>query len=147
MLIRKIPARDAASAMPLLEAQYRDHGIDMKGPRLLKAVRKLLDGHGLVFIALDPQPIGIAVLAWEWSLERAGRQAWLEELYVSPGRRGQGIGRKLLVHSFAAARKAGCVSIELEVIRGHDRSAHLYLREGFEKLPRSRYSRRLRPEA
>ncbi len=133
--------------MPLLEAQYRDHGIDMKGPRLLKAVRKLLDGHGLVFIALDPQPIGVAVLAWEWSLERAGRQAWLEELYVVPDRRGQGIGRKLLVRSFAEARKAGCVSIELEVLQGHGRSSHLYLREGFERLARTRYSRDLKPEA
>jgi GNAT superfamily N-acetyltransferase len=141
MVIRKISSRDAASALPLLEGQYRDHGIDMKGPRLLKAVRKLLDGHGLVFIAVDAQPIGIAVLAWEWSLERAGRQAWLEELYVVPDRRGQGIGRKLLARSFAAARKAGCVSMELEVIRGHDRSARLYLRQGFRKLPRTRFSR------
>src|SRR5437899_11749457 len=117
MVIRKIPARAAVAAMPLLEAQYRDHGIEMKGPRLLKALRNLLDGRGLVFIALDPEPIGLAVLAWAWSLERAGRQAWLEELYVAPDRRGQGIGRNLLVHSFAAAPKAGCVPMELDAIR------------------------------
>src|SRR5438105_3750039 len=141
MMIRKISARHAASAMPLLEAQYRDHGIDMKGPRLLKAVRKLLDGRGAVFIALDPRPVGIAVLAWASSLERAGLQAWLEELYVVPDRRGQGIGRKLLLHSFAAVRRAGCVSMELEVIRGHDRAARLYVREGFRELPRTRFSR------
>src|SRR5438132_9812470 len=107
MVIRKISPRSAESAMPLLEAQYRDHGIAMKGAPLRRALRTLLRGHGLVFIALDPAPVGVAVLSWEWSLERAGRQAWLEELYLVPDRRGEGIGRKLLVHSFAAARKAG----------------------------------------
>src|SRR5438270_12441353 len=109
MMIRKISARHAASAIPLLEAQYRDHGIDMKGPRLPKAVRKLLDGRGAVFIALDPRPVGIAVLAWASSPERAGLQACLAELSVVPDRRRQGTGRKLLLHSSAALRSARCV--------------------------------------
>jgi len=131
--------------MPLLEAQYREHGIAMRGPLLRRALRTLLRGHGVALAALDPEPIGVAVLSWEWSLERAGRQAWLEELYVVPERRGHGVGLALLEKAFAAA--SGCVSMELEVIRGHDRAARLYLREGFEKLDRTRYSRPLKPVA
>lgn len=143
MIIRKISPRTAASVLPLIEAQYRDHGIAMKGAPLRNALRTLLGGHGFVLAALDPRPIGVAVVSWEWSLERAGRQAWLEELYVVPARRGQGVGRALLLKAIAGSQEARCVSMELEVIQGHDRAANLYLRERFEKLPRARYSRDL----
>jgi GNAT superfamily N-acetyltransferase len=147
MIIRKISLRTAASVLPLIEAQYRDHAIAMKGAPLRNALRALLRGHGFVLAALDPLPIGVAVVSWEWSLERAGRQAWLEELYVVPERRSQGVGSALLLKAVAESRKAHCVSMELEVIEGHDRAANLYLREGFEKLPRARYSRTLKPVA
>ncbi|MCA1827589.1 MAG: GNAT family N-acetyltransferase [Myxococcales bacterium] len=147
MVIRKISTRTAPSVLPLLEAQYRDHGIEMRGRPLLRALRTLLRGHGFVLAALDPHPIGVAAVSWEWSLERAGLQAWLEELYVVPERRGQGAGRGLLRKATAAAKRSGCVSMELEVIRGHDRAARLYLREGFARLPRARYSRTLKPVA
>ena len=129
--------------MALLEAQYREHAIAMKGAPLRRALRRLLKGRGVAFVALDPAPAGIAVLAWAFSLERAGEQAWLEELYVVPQRRGEGIGRALLLRSIAAAKARGCVSLELEVVRGHERAARLYVREGFGKLARARYSRRL----
>src|SRR5437764_1390824 len=103
MVIRKIPSRAASSVLPLFEAQYRDHGIDMRGAPLRKALAELLRGHGFVLAAFDPGPIGVAAISWEWSLERGGRQAWLEELYVTPDRRGEGVGRALLLQAVAAA--------------------------------------------
>ena len=144
MLIRQLTSRTVQSAISLLEGQYREHRIDMRGARLRRAVTELLrTGFGTVFVAIDPAPVGIAVVTWTFSIERAGKVAWLEELYVAPERRSRGIGRALLARSVAAARKAGCVSIELEVVKGHDRAARLYARERFEKLPRSRWSRPL----
>jgi GNAT superfamily N-acetyltransferase len=140
MLIRPLTLKTAPSALPLLEAQYREHDIDMGGPRLRRALHTLLGGNGVAFVALDPGPVGVAALPWTFSVERGGRQAWLEELYVVPERRGEGIGRTLLRHALAAARRRGCVTVELEVVRGHERAARLYLREGFRKLPRARYS-------
>jgi GNAT superfamily N-acetyltransferase len=141
MVIRPLQPRDHRAAVALLEAQYREHDIAMKGAPLRRALREL-PRHGAAFVALDPAPVGIAVLAWAFSLERAGLQAWLEELYVVPQRRGEGIGRALLERALAAARAKGCVSVELEVVQGHGRAAKLYVREGFRKLPRARYSRR-----
>lgn len=140
-------SRNAAEVVTLLEGQYREHRIDMRGARLRRAVGELLRTRmGTIFVALDPAPVAVAVVTWTFSIERAGKVAWLEELYVAPERRSRGVGRALLRRAVAAARKAGCVSIELEVVKGHDRAARLYVREGFAKLPRSRYSRPLRPE-
>jgi GNAT superfamily N-acetyltransferase len=144
MRIRKLTSRTAALAAPLVEAQYRDHGIAMGGARLRSALRLLLPRHGAVLIAVDGgAAVGVAVLAYIVSLEHGGRAAWLDELYVVPERRGHGVGRSLLSEAIATARRARCMTVELEVIRGHDRAARLYLREDFRRLPRTRFSRAL----
>jgi GNAT superfamily N-acetyltransferase len=139
--LRKLSAANFALAVPLLEAQYREHDIDMGGARLKRAARTLLQGNGVLLLA---GAVGMAALSWQFSLERAGKIAWLEELYVVPSFRGRGLGARLLERAAREARRAGCVSLELEVVRGHERATRLYLREGFTQLPRLRYSRRLR---
>lgn len=144
MQIRKLTARTSAQALPLLEAQYREHDIDMGGARLRRALRLLLPRGGTVLLAMDRgEAVAVAVLSYVVALEHGGRVAWLDELYVVPARRGQGLGRALLLRAVAAARKAGCNSVELEVVRGHDRAARLYVRESFHRLPRTRFSRGL----
>jgi GNAT superfamily N-acetyltransferase len=143
--LRKLNKTNFRLALPLLEAQYREHDIDLRGPRLLTAMRTLLDGNGVLVIAtLGAGSVGVAELSWQFSLERAGRVAWMEELYVTPAFRGKGLGTRLIERAVQEARKAGCVSVELEVVRGHERAAKLYLRDGFAQLPRLRYSRRLK---
>ena len=141
--IRRLTAATCGRALPLLEAQYREHRIQMGGSTLRKAVRELSQGRGLLLLASDREPVGVAVLSYTYALEHGGPAAWLDELYVVPERRGKGIGLALLKRGMAAARRAGCVFMELEVVAGHGRAARLYLREGFRKLPRTRYSRPL----
>ena len=138
--LRKLTARTFALALPLLTAQYREHAIDLSGSALRRAARKLLDGNGVLILAGS---VGVAAVSWQFSLERAGKIGWLEELYVSPECRGRGLGARLVERAAQEARRAGCVSLELEVVRGHERAARLYLREGFSELPRLRYSRPL----
>ena len=131
-------------ALPLIEAQYREHRIAMAGQRLRRALAALVRGHGVVLLARSGKsPAGVAVVSWTWTVERGGKTAWLDELYVVPALRGGGIGRRLLLRSIAEARRAGCASMELEVVAGHGRAARLYLRERFSRLPRTRYSRPL----
>ncbi|HZX96937.1 MAG TPA: GNAT family N-acetyltransferase [Myxococcales bacterium] len=142
MAIRRLTLRDCELAQPLIEAQYREHGIAMGGPRLAGALRTLVRGKGLVLLSTERvTPVGTAVLSWNYELERGGAVAWLDELYVVPERRGKGIGRALLRHALREARREGCESVQLEVVRGHDRAARLYVREGFARLPRTRYMR------
>ena len=139
--LQKLKATNCRLALPLLEAQYREHEIDLSGPPLLQAMKALLDGNGVLILAGSA---GVAELSWQFSLEQAGRVAWMEELYVTPEFRGLGLGKRLITRAVQEARKADCVSVELEVVRGHERAAKLYLREGFALLPRRRYSLRLK---
>jgi GNAT superfamily N-acetyltransferase len=142
MAIRRLTPRDCDLAQPLIEAQYREHGIAMGGPRLGRALRTLVRGKGLLLLSTDrATPVGTAVLSWNYELERGGAVAWLDELYVVPERRGKGVGRALLRRALREARTEGCESVQLEVVRGHDRAARLYVREGFARLPRTRYMR------
>ncbi len=70
---------------------------------------------------------------------------WLDELYVLPARRSEGIGTALLERTSALARERGCLALELEVDANHGRAARLYERAGFGRLARTRRSRRLEP--
>lgn len=141
MRIRSLDARTSTLALPLLEAQYREHDIDMGGARLRRALGLLLLRGGAVLLASEgAAAAGVAVLSYAVTLEHGGRVAWLDELYVTPERRGAGLGRTLLRRAIGVARKAGCNTMELEVVRGHQRAAHLYRREAFHRLPRTRFS-------
>jgi len=142
MRIRRLNRRDCDAALPLLEAQYREHRIEMKGAPLRRALRGLFGGKGIALLAWErAAPVGVAILSFSHQLERGGATAWLDELYVEPERRGRGVGRALLRRALREARKEGCESVHLEVVRGHDRAARLYVREGFQRLPRTRYLR------
>ncbi|HEY6910296.1 MAG TPA: GNAT family N-acetyltransferase [Myxococcales bacterium] len=144
MRISRLTRRDCGAALPLLEAQYREHEIEMGGARLLRALRELLGGKGLVLLAWErTAAVGVAVLGFSHQLERGGATAWLDELYVVPERRSRGIGRALLRRALREARREGCESVHLEVVRGHGRAARLYVREGFQRMPRTRYMRQI----
>ncbi len=89
-----VEALDAASH--LLLSQLDEHGIGLAADELREAVRALLvqPGLGSVILAYVPTPVAIPVLAYTWTLEHGGRVAWLDELFVVPDRRSQGIGRR-----------------------------------------------------
>jgi GNAT superfamily N-acetyltransferase len=134
------------AVVALLGSQFKEHGITLGLDELSDAVKGLISdaGRGIVLMAQDPDPVGVAVLAYTWTLEHGGRVAWLDELFVVPERRGRGIGRALLRRALDVARESGCRAVDLEVDSGHARAEHLYRREGFTSLPRRRWARGLR---
>jgi diamine N-acetyltransferase len=146
MRIRTARAADASRLIRLLGVQLREHGITLDARSLARGVRGLLRrpelGRFLV-AADDSEVVGFAALSFLWTLEHGGRAAWLDELYVVPERRGRGIGRALLATAYGVARDAGAVALDLEIEKGHARVANLYRREGFKRLSRQRWSRRL----
>jgi ribosomal protein S18 acetylase RimI-like enzyme len=145
MTIEPATLHDLADVAQLLTAQFQEHAITLDSSALNNAVRGAIEdpARGAFLVAREPSPVGVAYLAFTWTLEHGGRSAWLEELYVVPAMRSRGVGSRLLREAMAHARAAGAVAIDLEVDEDHARAAHLYAREGFHPHRRARWFARL----
>jgi GNAT superfamily N-acetyltransferase len=144
--IRRVTREEETAAVRLIIAQFREHAVTLSNERVASAVRGLLAApeRGALLLARGSRgPVGIAALAYTWTLEHGGPVAWLDELYVVPEKRGRGVGRALLDRACAEAAANGCLAIELEVDRDHARAEALYERAGFARLPRFRWARAL----
>jgi GNAT superfamily N-acetyltransferase len=144
--IRLAGQGDRDAVLALLVAQLREHDIDTPEPEVAYAVDGMLrhPGRGRILVAtVGGPPIGVAWLSSTWTLEHGGRSMWLEELYVEPARRGQGIGRQLLREALRVATGIGATAVDLEVETSHERAARLYAREGFRRHDRTRWVRAL----
>jgi GNAT superfamily N-acetyltransferase len=145
--VRLLAAGDVAPAALLLMGQLREHEIPCRDENVAAALREILEDGAVGFVLVAEVGgglVGVAYVSFARPLEHAGRVAWLEELYVSPEHRQRGVGTSLLREAAARADANGCVSMELEVKRGHERAARLYEREGFTDLERKHFARPLR---
>jgi GNAT superfamily N-acetyltransferase len=144
--IRLATPGDHETVADLLLAQLQEHGIPTPREEIAHAVGGMLRDPSLGFILValvDGRIVGVAYLAYNWTLEAGGRVVWMEELYVDPAHRCAGIGTGLLRAALEHARAQGCVAADLEVEESHTRAANLYSREGFRPLPRRRWNLRL----
>jgi GNAT superfamily N-acetyltransferase len=138
--IREATAADRPPLADLLGRQLAEHDIDVPPARLAAAIDGVLADPSRGFFLLaedDAGAFGVAYLAFNWTLEHAGRCAWLEELYVLPERREGGAGTAILEAAVDACRHRGCRAIDLEVEEHHRRVETLYRRHGF--LPHTRH--------
>jgi GNAT superfamily N-acetyltransferase len=76
--------------------------------------------------------VGYFVLTLGWSLEYGGRDAFVDELFVSPSHRGRGLGRRALEAIGEACRELGVQALHLEVEKENLSAAELYREWGFE---------------
>ncbi len=140
-------ATDRLVVADLLARQLDEHAIDIEGEALLAAIDGVFadERRGLLLLAKrGAEALGVAYVSLTWSLEHGGKSAWLEELYVLPQWRGEGIGTLLLDRVFEEAGRRGCAAVDLEVDVAHARAAHLYARHGFRQHSRTRWVKLLR---
>ena len=142
--IAQVSAHDTELVVQLLKAQLLEHQIATAEEALRDVVRMVLSHrrHGFILLAQsNGGAVGVAYAAAHLSAEHGGAIGWLEELYVVPEFRGGGVGSALLANVLARAERLNWRAVELEVVRGHERAAALYVRHGFVAAPRSRYTR------
>ena len=82
------------------------------------------------------RPEGIAVLRFRPSIWTPTLDAYLEELYVAPDRRGQGVGRALLEAAMSTAREAGAARMDIGTSEDDTAALGLYESSGFTNLER-----------
>jgi ribosomal protein S18 acetylase RimI-like enzyme len=112
--VRRAGVADAPEVARLLHDFNTEFGDPTPGVEALTERTRQLMAEGEITVPLGGErPDGIALLRLRPSLWTEGLDAYLEELYVAPERRGEGIGRALLEATMDAAREAGAVRIDL----------------------------------
>lgn len=112
--VRRAVVADAPEVARLLHDFNTEFSDPTPGVAVLteRARRFLADGEITVLLGGE-RPDGLAQLRFRPSIWSGGLDAYLEELYVAPERRGQGIGRALLEAAMEVAREAGATRIDL----------------------------------
>ena len=106
------------------------------------SLKKLLIGGDAEFflIADDTfRAVGYIQQRYQYSLWLSGLEATLEDLYVSPDRRRQGMGIHLMQFAIERAKEKGCRAIKLDTNESNRSAIDLYLKLGFTSGS-SRYS-------
>jgi ribosomal protein S18 acetylase RimI-like enzyme len=130
--VRRAGVEDAPEVARLLHDFNTEFDSPTPGVAALTERARELIGNGEVTVLLGgEEPVGIAVLRFRPSLWATALDAYLEELYVAPDRRGEGIGRALLETVLETARVAGAARIELGTSDDDEAAIALYERFGF----------------
>ncbi len=146
--IRFDPARpgDYRFLRDSIAAYFAYDGIRFDESRVEAGLQALLatPSLGQAWVArVGGRPVGYAIIGFGFDLEFGGRQATLTDLYLEPGRRGQGLGKAFLeeIERFCAARGVG--AIELQVEADNPEALALYASRGFVRHTRLPMSKRL----
>jgi ribosomal protein S18 acetylase RimI-like enzyme len=141
--IRSVTQKDLGEVSALLEAQLREHQMTPPTEALREAIHAVIEDprNGFILLAAGPDnvAVGVAYASSLLSFEYGGVSGWVEELYVTPAYRGQGIGSHLLEKVISTAKELGWRALDLEVDESHDRAIPLYQRYHFLPHSRSRF--------
>jgi len=131
-LIRRAAVGDAADVARLLHDFNTEYGERTPGVEALaENARGLLDAGEIVVLLAGEEPAGFCLLRFHRSIYDGRPDAYVQELYVLPGRRGEGLGRALLDAALDAAREAGARHVELTTSEGDTEALSLYESSGF----------------
>ena len=139
---------DLEVLLPLMQGYYRDDHLEFDATRQRAALCRLLQEPqwGRVWlIQLQNRPIGYVAVCFGFSLELGGNDAYLDELFVLPEARGQGVARYALQHLSGALAELGICALHLEVDQRNVSAQRLYSALGY--LKRERYFLMTRPLA
>jgi GNAT superfamily N-acetyltransferase len=98
---------------------------------LATRVRRLLGAGEITVLLGGVEPHGLALLRFRPSLWKDALDAYLEELYVVPPRRGQGLGRVLMEAAIELARSRGAGDMHLGTSEADVAARALYESLGF----------------
>lgn len=132
IVVRRADVADAPAVARLLHDFDTEFSDPTPGIETLtdRARRLLADGE-LTVVLGGERPDGLALIRFRTSIWTGALDAYLEELYVAPGRRGQGIGRVLLEAAMEAARDAGASRMDLGTSETDTAARGLYESCGF----------------
>ena len=126
---------DAAPVAVLLDAFNREFDTPSPGPAVIAArLEAMLARDDVVLLLAGAPPVAFALMTLRPVVWDAGPVTFLDELYVRPGLRGQGIGGELLERALDLARERGTETFEINVDEGDTDARRFYAAHGFSDL-------------
>ena len=131
-------AGDADLLLALMERFHTERALPHDAAHRRRAVLPLLQGspHGAVWL-IGPRraPLGYAILSFGWSVNLAGIEGIVQEVFVRPSVRGRGIGTEVL-HSIAVnLTQSGIRALHVRLDRDDATAARFCARVGFAPRP------------
>jgi ribosomal protein S18 acetylase RimI-like enzyme len=133
MSVRLASSGDAAEIGRLLHDFNTEYDDYTPGPEAVaKRIGELLESGDVTVLLGGDGPDGLALLRFRPSLWSETLDCYLEELYVVPGRRGQGLGRALMEAAMDHARERGAGYMDLGTAETDTAARALYEKLGFD---------------
>lgn len=130
--IRRANEADASIFGSLLHAFNTEFGESTPSAEVIaERAAPLIESGEVTVLLAGEKPEGFAQLRFRPSLYTGALDAYLDELYVVPDRRGQGLGRALLEGAMDYARQRGAAHIDLGTSEDDVAARALYESAGF----------------
>lgn len=141
-MMRRFVAEDLGDYLALSREFYSSEATDhpVSDEHFHRTFQETVGGSPIArgWLIIDDQgrPMGYLLASITWSNEFGGRVAWLEELYLRPETRGQGLGRQTLEQAMEELKvRDKVVGFRLEVAPANRGISELYKRMGFQQGP------------
>ncbi len=121
---------DRYSSLEMLEKVDEIERASFTSPLSIDSIKGYLESKNVYLFVDSDSLFGFLLLSI------VAEEAEVLNIAVSPEKRGEGIGRKLLKEGFDFARSKGCTEIFLEVRQSNSSAITLYLSELFEETGR-----------
>jgi ribosomal protein S18 acetylase RimI-like enzyme len=131
--IRRAEVADADDVGRLLHDFNTEYDDYTPGPEAMgKRIADLVASRDVLVLLGGDGPDGLAVLRFRPSLWSETLDCYLEELYVVPDRRGEGLGEALMRAAMETARKEGAGHMDLGTAETDTAARALYEKLGFD---------------
>lgn len=130
--IREAAEEDAAAIARLLFDFNTEYGAETPPvAELTRHVTRMLRAEEMTVLLAGDGPDGLALLRFRSSVWTEQQEAYLQELYVVPDLRGQGIGQALMEAVLSTCRRRDAAWIELNTAESDEVARGLYEKLGF----------------
>lgn len=147
---RKIEKRDEADFLRYTRVFYASDAVDHDIPEAFHkdAFEEMLERDLYMFgymFEVDGKNVGYAIISKTYSHEGGGMVWWIEEIYIEPEYRGQGVGKAFFDFIDEERKKDRAVTrLRLEVELDNEKAIKLYSSCGYEVLDYGQMIKQLR---
>ncbi len=142
MTFRTATLADLPQLLRMHRAFFDEEGYPYAAAKFEQALREILTNEFLGRVVLIDETSGYFTLAFGFSVEFGGRDAFLDELYVVPEARGKGLGTAAIDEAERVCHANGIHALHLEVEFTNESAKRLYARRGFDEHTRQLMTKR-----